>query len=464
MRLTTSNTHVSLTIFAMSILTTRGEHLRSDLQAGSGAVSGRKLLTAREVLTSSLHKPYTDGSDYLLARGAGSQTQRSINILHMHIPKTAGQSFWKDYDASRAQTQFHNLANATQNIDAMKSNLHNFTAENTRKPTNVSHVFANESGMNLTFDDRDGKFAVATDLYRSNQSKMNQTVDDLDEQLDVAADLFEALAEGEGLNNTASIEIAPVYQTLTTHSKDHLQNMKMLSKEACMKHLLNASGTSVEEYRKMKTPGTFLVTLLREPVAHVQSMFFKCKYNFKAHKLGLKEQLSMENISGWVQHYISDPTDNWSCYNPANMQTRAFSCNRDLWHDHTAANFTAKDGWTGMDAKHTFESAKENMDMFDFVGISERFQESLCVFSAVVTSRAPSWCNCSNTETWAAHKVTHHRSGKYPNHKVSDLTETQRELIQTLTSEDDKLYKLATKRFDAQIAKYEAQGILKLSC
>ena len=49
MRLTTSNTHVSLTIFAMSILTTRGEHLRSDLHAGSGAVSGRKLLTAREV-------------------------------------------------------------------------------------------------------------------------------------------------------------------------------------------------------------------------------------------------------------------------------------------------------------------------------------------------------------------------------------------------------------------------------
>ena len=76
-------------------------------------------------------------------------------------------------------------------------------------------------------------------------------------------------------------------------------------------------------------------------------------------------------------------------------------------------------------------------------------------------------CNCSNPEEWAAHTGTHHRS-LTAKHKiiysVSDLTETQREAIQTLTSEDDKLYKLATKRFDAQIAKYEAKGMLKLSC
>ena len=76
-------------------------------------------------------------------------------------------------------------------------------------------------------------------------------------------------------------------------------------------------------------------------------------------------------------------------------------------------------------------------------------------------------CNCSNPEEWAAHTGTHHRSltAKHnPTYTVSDLTETEREAIQTLTSEDDKLYKYATKRFDAQIAKYEAQGILKLSC
>ena len=36
MRSTTSNIHVSLTIFAMSVLITRGEHLRADLHAASG--------------------------------------------------------------------------------------------------------------------------------------------------------------------------------------------------------------------------------------------------------------------------------------------------------------------------------------------------------------------------------------------------------------------------------------------
>ena len=120
---------------------------------------------------------------------------------------------------------------------------------------------------------------------------------------------------------------------------------------------------------------------MREPVAHVQSMYEKCKHNWRHTKRLVKEKSSLRNISDWVQHYISDPTDNWECYNPANMQTRAFSCNRDLWHDYTG------------DGEHTFELAKKKMEMFDFVGISERYHESLCVFSAVVTSRAPSWYN-----------------------------------------------------------------------
>ena len=156
-------------------------------------------------------------------------------------------------------------------------------------------------------------------------------------------------------------------------------------------------------------------------------------------------------MSNWLDHYVKSPTENWSCYNPSNMQTRAFSCKHHLWHN------------TDTEIKPTFELAKSRMKLFDFVGISERFRESLCVFSAVVRSTAPQWCNCSNTKAWTSFRGTRHRSGEYPDHRDSELTHAQRQAIQNLTSEDDKLYKFAMERFDAEIAKYEAQGILKMS-
>ena len=117
-------------------------------------------------------------------------------------------------------------------------------------------------------------------------------------------------------------------------------------------------------------------------------------------------------------------------------------------------------------------NAKEMMDLFDFVGISERFQESLCVFSAVVRehhhAKGPAWCNCSNTEAWASFTGTHHRSGDYKKvtgvKGAADLSAQQRKAIENLTYEDGKLYAFATQRFDAEVAKYEAKGILKLSC
>merc|ERR1719428_574796 len=120
MRSTITNTYVSLTIFAMSILTARGEHLRSDLQAGSRVASGRKLLTAREVLTSSLHEPYSHGSEVDYLRESTSESQRPVFIIHMHVPKTAGQSFALDMRGKNS-IWAQKLANATRNIAAMKS-------------------------------------------------------------------------------------------------------------------------------------------------------------------------------------------------------------------------------------------------------------------------------------------------------------------------------------------------------
>lgn len=297
MRSTTSNIHVPLTIFAMSVLITRGEHLRADLHAASGVgeeqgldsistklkprgghtedrpmlldkptVSGRKLLTSRELLTSSLYEPHSHGSHHHPSHGSHhliSKNVRSIRVLHMHIPKTAGGTFEHLFRKNNsAWAQFRKLAAAARTVDmmksdlhnmtsentiepmnvshAMESNLHNFTSENTRKPMNVSHV-RNQSGMNLTFDDRDGQFPIATDIYLSNQSETNSTVDDLDEQFEVATDLLEALAKGEGLNGT-NIEIAPVYQTLSVSRAYPSYKMTMISREVCLEKLLGTRG------------------------------------------------------------------------------------------------------------------------------------------------------------------------------------------------------------------------------
>ena len=207
----------------------------------------------------------------------------------MHIPKTAGSSF--DIDVKRMGFRLPNttsmnrsaweLTNVTRNIDALKSNMHDFTSDNTRNPMNVSRV-SNQSGMIVTIDDRDGRFAVATELYMSNQSQSNVTVDDLDEQYEVGTDLFEALEKGDARNSTR-VEIAPVFQAL---SMSRGEKMKIISRECCLEEMLqddiskdtrsnaNEEGQSAirDQFGINLQKEAFLVTLLREPVAHVQSM------------------------------------------------------------------------------------------------------------------------------------------------------------------------------------------------
>ena len=160
----------------------------------------------------------------------------------------------------------------------------------------------------------------------------------------------------------------------------------MISREVCLDKLLGTRGRELYLRNNSNTRDNdaFLVTLLREPVAHFQSMYNKCKNDWKGTTGGVirpDERDSLSDIGRWADHYIKikNTTAKWSCYDPTNIQTRAFLCESDLWHYD--------------DTSLTFEHAAKRMKMFDFVGITERFHESLCVFSAVVTSRAPSWYN-----------------------------------------------------------------------
>merc|ERR1719473_1476878 len=205
--------------------------------------------------------------------------------------------------SNATESNLHNFTseNAKKPLNvsnAMESNLHNFTSENTSKPVNVSHV-SNQSEMNLTIDDRDGQFPIAADIYLSNQSETNSTVDDLYEQFEVATDLFEALAKRDGLNST-SIEIAPGWRRALSVSQG--EELQMKSKEACLEQFLGEYKRLLGTNRTNKQD-TFLVTLLREPVAQVQSMYLKCKHNWKSRRLLPEEKKSLRDISSWVAHY-----------------------------------------------------------------------------------------------------------------------------------------------------------------
>ena len=165
-----------LNILATLVQITIGEHLRANLQAGDErTASARRLLTARDVLTSSLHEDLNGGDLPIVPRRRrrlGDTVEGpSSQVIHMHIPKTAGSS-WRRHASEIKQTT---------GVVGL----------------NVSH----DSQQEEEYKKREDEFLNS--IY-SRAREMNVTIDDLDEQTSVMANLLEALGEGgEELNHTS---------------------------------------------------------------------------------------------------------------------------------------------------------------------------------------------------------------------------------------------------------------------
>lgn len=100
--------------------------------------------------------------------------------------------------------------------------------------------------------------------------------------------------------------------------------------------------------------------------------------------------------------------DDWNCYNPVNMMTRqlAPSCRaqgQEKFSPHHRPERSEAD---------LHEALRRLKSETFFVGLTELYQESLCVLHYKVHDKLPDNCNCEDKTRWATFQTTRTYFGK----------------------------------------------------
>eukprot|EP00927_Polykrikos_kofoidii_P051495 TRINITY_DN45292_c0_g1_i1.p1 TRINITY_DN45292_c0_g1~~TRINITY_DN45292_c0_g1_i1.p1 ORF type:complete len:678 (+),score=89.24 TRINITY_DN45292_c0_g1_i1:67-2100(+) len=215
-------------------------------------------------------------------------------------------------------------------------------------------------------------------------------------------------------------------------------------------------------------PQDQVVTFFREPRGHVLSQFTMCGNSTWGHSVVPAANSSLLlNISSWLLHfYNGGEMDNIGCYDPVNMQTRAMSCNSlNDEAPHFAQGHPKNMPGPEELGNAPLEIALAHMEAAFFVGITEHYQESMCVFHAKANPAAdlPAHCNCKDEDAWSSarhHKVDFH----VRKHSVSDLSEAELQLVDALVQDDFKLYEAAFERFKRDVKMVEEARKVKILC
>lgn len=202
-----------------------------------------------------------------------------------------------------------------------------------------------------------------------------------------------------------------------------------------------------KERKPNKEP--FTITFFRAPRAHVYSQFLECKHDNWGKRVtrGSKFPRNHEDpddFADWVDHFYDswnkedDPEkrkielDCFHCYHPYNMQSRAMSNECDVLH-YLAPSQSPRDMVHG---------AKENMHALSFVGITELYDASLCLFW-IKTDQDDNIEEFCNPKRDKETQVTHH----VPKHSLDDIPKKVWKRVDALTSFDALLYNHAVYRF-----------------
>eukprot|EP00398_MALV-I-01_sp_L67-1_P001040 gene1040-594_t len=186
----------------------------------------------------------------------------------------------------------------------------------------------------------------------------------------------------------------------------------------------------------------------------------------KEHELG----------NGWgVNQGGKAGLDDYNCYNPVNMMTRqlAESCKAlpdHLFSPHHPAIAQLGERQTedlkvpGSEISYEdLQSAMDRLDQTFFVGISEAYQESLCLLHYKVHGTIPDECNCEKHDSWANFEFTridHH----IPTRDLSQLTAIQNSTIDRITELDKRLYQHVVSGFLREVGIAEYKSGVKILC
>lgn len=212
---------------------------------------------------------------------------------------------------------------------------------------------------------------------------------------------------------------------------------------------------------------TAVITFIREPLAHVYSQWNHCRKNLNHwfNPRGLPA-----NFSQWLRYWnkVGDhPTvreHGFHCYVPINLQARALSCRARSCPRVTHALDEAVLGDTsGELAVHEDLATRRLQNSVRFVGITEFYQESMCILHAMSKNSLPYYCNCEDREAWGRfpHADRDH-GGRVP--KTHTLSKADADMIRKLTKVDARLYEVAMGRFMEAVQSVEGRFGKRVFC
>mmetsp|Transcript_41082 Transcript_41082/g.87499 ORF Transcript_41082/g.87499 Transcript_41082/m.87499 type:complete len:288 (+) Transcript_41082:104-967(+) len=210
-----------------------------------------------------------------------------------------------------------------------------------------------------------------------------------------------------------------------------------------------------------------VITMMRNPRSQLSSMYRHCidpdrrrKFNstqvpvpirnFRAYlktweqldKRGWKERLNGHNF-GRIRNVP------FRCFRPVNMVSHLFTCSSPWqWH-----------------AKVDMDLATRNLHSSFFVGLTEMYQESLCLLYAKLHGALPIKCDCENSTAWSAFS-THQIHQGYKS-KASKRAQYPPEIIDIMdrfTATDVELYNIAKDRFMSEVKAVELKFKRKIIC
>lgn len=204
-----------------------------------------------------------------------------------------------------------------------------------------------------------------------------------------------------------------------------------------------------------------LLAFLRAPQAQVYSQYLELIYDEDFGWAG-KANFAQEcpNVSAFLDRFTVGPGTNhsdYAAYHPQDMQTRSLSCKGTLSasSNHFYQALSEED----------FHQALDNVKTYKFIGITESYQASMCLFIDKMdpASPLPDYCDCTNQTASAA--FPHHRVNHYaPKHSVKDLSVADLKKIDTLTPKDVRLYEAGVKRFNEEVRELETRRALRIHC
>lgn len=225
-----------------------------------------------------------------------------------------------------------------------------------------------------------------------------------------------------------------------------------------------------------KAPLSTMAVFIRQPVHHVYSQFLECKYdswgkattkntNFPREQMNV----SSSGFTSWLHHFYavkddlnsSTPIiyDYFNCYNPWDMQTR----------------FLSLDFGRNMFKIPPLAVALRNLKSVMFVGLTDFYRESGCLFKYHSTGRLSHACACNSSSTLPNDKnvtteaetetfIPSHLTHNVPPHSIHDLNEEQLKMIHTMTNLDAKVFHLALEIFYNRVKKAHHETGVDVLC